>query len=195
MDLVTFDRAQGKFMSGNGANNELATDTVHLRCGGGGTMTTIYRLGYCARDIKAADCGLCVAHTVYRYFFPLNGAGELADEAAGCRRSIVAVVSCLLASILLLHLLLLTPSTAAAVSLDATASPWLWQQGRRGPAARRLLLAAQPRPTTAVGGTETNEFHVKGGTLPAAANGKPGEVGFDASMRKFPKSGSNKNHN
>ena len=50
--------------AGNGANNELATDTVHLRCGGGGTMTTIYRLGYCARDITAADCGLCVVHTV-----------------------------------------------------------------------------------------------------------------------------------
>ncbi|KAM3312153.1 hypothetical protein ACQJBY_032253 [Aegilops geniculata] len=116
-------------------------------------------------------------------------------QAAGCRRNVVAVVSCLLASMLLLHLLLLTPSTTtAAVSLDATASPWLWQQGRRGPAARRLLLAAQPKPTTAVG-METNEFHVKGGPLPAAANGKPVEVGFDASMRKFPKSGSNKNHN
>ena len=65
MDLVTFDRAQRKFMSGNGVNNELAMDTVHLRCGRGGrTKTTIYMLGCCARDITAADCGLCVVHTV-----------------------------------------------------------------------------------------------------------------------------------
>lgn len=117
-------------------------------------------------------------------------------QAAGSRRCVTAVVSCLLASVLLLHLLLLTPSaTTAAVSLDATASPWLWQQGRRGPAARRLLLAVQPRASTSVGGTDTNEFRVEGGLRPAGANGKPVEVGFDASMRKFPKSGSNKNHN
>ncbi|KAI4996928.1 hypothetical protein ZWY2020_052270 [Hordeum vulgare] len=129
-------------------------------------------------------------------------------QAAGSRRNVVVavVISCLLASMLLLHLLLLTPSTttaavslgatASAVPLEATASPWQWQwqQGRRGAAARRLLLAVQPRPSTAMG-TETNEFHVEGGPLPSAANGKPVEVGFDASMRKFPKSGSNKNHN
>ena len=115
MDLVTFDRAQGKFMSGNAANNELATDTVHHRCGGGGTMTTIYRLGYCARDITAADCGLCVAqavaelpnycryrrgcraiysscmarYEVYPFFFPLDGADESADELGQCDKIVL----------------------------------------------------------------------------------------------------------
>ena len=119
MDLVTFDRAQGKFMFGNadnGTNNELATDTVHLRCGGGnGTKKTIYMLGCCARDITAADCGLCVAHTVaelpnycryrrgcrviysscmaryevYPFFFPLDSAGESADEVRQCDKIVL----------------------------------------------------------------------------------------------------------
>ncbi|KAF6993080.1 hypothetical protein CFC21_010019 [Triticum aestivum] len=121
VDLAAFDRAQGKLMSrvaseaGDTANKGLATDTTRLGGGGGGAKTTIYGLGWCTRDITAADCGLCVAqavaelpnycryrrgcrviysscmarYEVYPFFFPLGGARESADEVGQCDKIVL----------------------------------------------------------------------------------------------------------
>nr|BAJ99535.1 predicted protein [Hordeum vulgare subsp. vulgare] len=121
VDLAAFDRAQGKLMSrvaseaGDAANKGLATDTTRLGSDGGGAKTTIYGLGWCTRDITAADCGLCVAqavaelpnycryrrgcrviysscmarYEVYPFFFPLDGANKSADEVGQCDKIVL----------------------------------------------------------------------------------------------------------
>ena len=121
VDLAAFDRAQGKLMSrvaseaGGAQNKGLATDTTRLGGDGGGAQTTIDGLGWCTRDITAADCGLCVAqavaelpnycryrrgcrviysscmarYEVYPFFFPLDSAGESADEVGQCDKIVL----------------------------------------------------------------------------------------------------------
>jgi cobalamin biosynthesis protein CbiG len=99
-------------------------------------------------------------------------------------------------------LLLLLTGAAAATTADSNAAGaairrwssllWLRQQGRRGYAARRLLLAVRPESTATVG-KDTNEFHVEGVRRPA--NGKmAGEVVFDAG-RRIPDRDANHRHN
>ncbi|CAD6273242.1 unnamed protein product [Miscanthus lutarioriparius] len=58
-DPVAFDRAEE---AGDPASAGLARETA--RFGGSEEGTTIYGLGWCTRDITAADCGLCVAQAV-----------------------------------------------------------------------------------------------------------------------------------
>ena len=88
-------------------------------------------------------------------------------------------------------LLLILLTAAVAVSLDdgnavtRRGSSTGWQQGRRGHAARRLLLAV---------GKDTNEFHVEGVRRPANGN-LAGEVGFDAGWKRIPNRDSNRKHN
>jgi hypothetical protein len=103
-DLAAFDRAERKLMArvaeeaGDPASNGLARETAKF----GSEGTTIYGLGWCTRDITAADCGLCVAQAVaelpnycrfrrgcrvlysscmaryetYPFFFPVTGADD-----------------------------------------------------------------------------------------------------------------------
>uniref|UniRef100_A0ACD5TZD7 Uncharacterized protein n=1 Tax=Avena sativa TaxID=4498 RepID=A0ACD5TZD7_AVESA len=114
VDLAAFDKAQTKLMSrvaaeaGEASRKGLATDTTKLGGGGGGaaSKTTIYGLGWCTRDITAADCGLCVAQAVaefpnycryrrgcrviysscmaryetYPFFFPIDGGSQEAPD-------------------------------------------------------------------------------------------------------------------
>lgn len=107
-DPAAFDRAERRLMArvaaaaGDPASAGLARETDRL---GGGT--TIYGLGWCTRDITAADCGLCVAQAVaelpnycrfrrgcrvlysscmaryetYPFFFPVAAAGSSSSSA------------------------------------------------------------------------------------------------------------------
>lgn len=65
-DLAAFDRAERSLMArvaetaGDPASAGLARKTAKF----GSEGTTIYGLGWCTRDIAAADCGLCVAQAV-----------------------------------------------------------------------------------------------------------------------------------
>ena len=65
-DLAAFDRAERRLMArvaeeaGDPASAGLARETAKF----GSDGTTIYGLGWCTRDITAADCGLCVAQAV-----------------------------------------------------------------------------------------------------------------------------------
>ncbi|CAN6336092.1 unnamed protein product [Urochloa humidicola] len=100
-DPAAFDRAERKLMArvaaeaGAAAAGGLVRETARF-----GSETTIYGLGWCTRDITAADCGLCVAQAVaempnycrfrrgcrvlysscmaryetYPFFFPVSGA-------------------------------------------------------------------------------------------------------------------------
>ncbi|KAL6624370.1 hypothetical protein ACP70R_031691 [Stipagrostis hirtigluma subsp. patula] len=114
-DPAEFDRAERKLMArvaaeaGDAASGGLARETARL---GGATATTLYGLGWCTRDISAADCGLCVAQAVaelpnycrfrrgcrvlysscmaryetYPFFFPVDGGqdgGAAASSHAG----------------------------------------------------------------------------------------------------------------
>ncbi|XP_040380541.1 cysteine-rich repeat secretory protein 55-like [Oryza brachyantha] len=99
-DPEAFDRAQRKVMArvaadaGSDGGGGLARETARVEKG-----VSIYGLGWCTRDITAADCGLCVAQAVaempnycrfrrgcrvlysscmaryetYPFFFPLDG--------------------------------------------------------------------------------------------------------------------------
>lgn len=64
-DPAAFDRAERKLMArvadeaGDAASGGLARETAGFAQG-----VTIYGLGWCTRDITAADCGLCVAQAV-----------------------------------------------------------------------------------------------------------------------------------
>jgi hypothetical protein len=102
----------------------------------------------------------------------------------------------------LLLLLLTTGAAAVATTADGNAagavarrwsSPsWLWQQGRRAHAARRLLLAVR-QDSAATADKDTNEFHVEGVRRPA--DGKLARaVVFDAG-RKIPDRDANHRHN
>ncbi|KAF8667154.1 hypothetical protein HU200_053342 [Digitaria exilis] len=65
-DPAAFDRAERKLMAGvaaaagDAASGGLARETARF----GSSGTTIYGLGWCTKDITAADCGLCVAQAV-----------------------------------------------------------------------------------------------------------------------------------
>ncbi|KAG2624124.1 cysteine-rich repeat secretory protein 55-like [Panicum virgatum] len=106
-DPDAFDRAERKLMArvaaeaGDPASGGLARETARF-----GSATTIYGLGWCTRDITAADCGLCVAQAVaelpnycrfrrgcrvlysscmaryetYPFFFPVSGAAAAASH-------------------------------------------------------------------------------------------------------------------
>uniref|UniRef100_A0ACD5TZD3 Uncharacterized protein n=1 Tax=Avena sativa TaxID=4498 RepID=A0ACD5TZD3_AVESA len=121
VDLAAFDRAQTKLMSrvaaeaGEASRKGLATDTTKLGGGGGAAKTTIYGLGWCTRDITAADCGLCVAqavaefpnycryrrgcrviysscmarYEVYPFFFPIDGSEAPDQDQAGHQDKII----------------------------------------------------------------------------------------------------------
>lgn len=107
-DPEAFEKAQRKVMArvaadaGDAGGGGLARETARFKDG-----VTIYGLGWCTRDITAADCGLCVAQAVaempnycrfrrgcrvlysscmaryetYPFFFPLDG-GQSADASA-----------------------------------------------------------------------------------------------------------------
>lgn len=109
-DPAAFDRAECRLMArvaadaADAASAGLARETARF----GSDGTTIYGLGWCTRDITAADCGLCVAQAVaelpnycrfrrgcrvlysscmaryetYPFFFPVTGAGAGADADA-----------------------------------------------------------------------------------------------------------------
>uniref|UniRef100_A0A0D9WC00 Gnk2-homologous domain-containing protein n=1 Tax=Leersia perrieri TaxID=77586 RepID=A0A0D9WC00_9ORYZ len=96
-DPESFERAQRKLMARVAGG--LARETARFKEG-----VSIYGLGWCTRDIAAADCGLCVAQAVaempnycrfrrgcrvlysscmaryetYPFFFPLDG-GDVSD--------------------------------------------------------------------------------------------------------------------
>ncbi|RLN28462.1 cysteine-rich repeat secretory protein 55-like [Panicum miliaceum] len=106
-DPYEFDRAEGKLMArvasaaGGSVTGGLARETAKLE-----PTTTIYGLGWCTRDITAADCGLCVAQAVaelpnycrfrrgcrvlysscmaryetYPFFFPASGAAAASSH-------------------------------------------------------------------------------------------------------------------
>ena len=106
-DPDAFDRAERKLMArvaaeaGDPASGGLARETARF-----GSATTIYGLGWCTKDITAADCGLCVAQAVaelpnycrfrrgcrvlysscmaryetYPFFFPVSGAAAAASH-------------------------------------------------------------------------------------------------------------------
>ena len=110
-DPYEFDRAESELMArvasaAGGAG--LARETARL-----GSTTTIYELGWCTRDITAADCGLCVAQAVAelpnycrfrrgcrvlysscmaRYetypFFPVSGAAAASSHDGECEKVI-----------------------------------------------------------------------------------------------------------
>ncbi|CAL4903245.1 unnamed protein product [Urochloa decumbens] len=107
-DPVAFDRAERKLMArvaaeaGDAAAGGLVRETARF-----GSDTTIYGLGWCTKDITAADCGLCVAQAVaelpnycqfrrgcrvlysscmaryetYPFFFPVSGAAAASSHA------------------------------------------------------------------------------------------------------------------
>nr|ACR35762.1 unknown [Zea mays] len=106
-DPAAFDRAERRLMArvaADAASAGLARETARF----GSDGTTIYGLGWCTRDITAADCGLCVAQAVaelpnycrfrrgcrvlysscmaryetYPFFFPVTGAGAGAGADA-----------------------------------------------------------------------------------------------------------------
>ncbi|KAJ1261244.1 hypothetical protein BS78_09G013900 [Paspalum vaginatum] len=115
-DPAAFDVAERGLMArvardaGEPANAGLARETEKF---GGGT--TIYGLGWCTKDITAADCGLCVAQAVaqlpdycrfrrgcrvlysscmaryetYPFFFPVTGAGDADSHADEYQKVIV----------------------------------------------------------------------------------------------------------
>ncbi|CAN6331158.1 unnamed protein product [Urochloa humidicola] len=106
-DPVAFDRAERNLMArvadeaGDAAAGGLVRETARF-----GSETTIYGLGWCTRDITAADCGLCVAQAVaelpnycqfrrgcrvlysscmaryetYPFFFPVSGAAAASSH-------------------------------------------------------------------------------------------------------------------
>ncbi|CAN6358285.1 unnamed protein product [Urochloa humidicola] len=106
-DPVSFDRAERKLMArvaaeaGDAAAGGLVRETARF-----GSETTIYGLGWCTKDITAADCGLCVAQAVaelpnycqfrrgcrvlysscmaryetYPFFFPVSGAAAASSH-------------------------------------------------------------------------------------------------------------------
>nr|CAB3463666.1 unnamed protein product [Digitaria exilis] len=110
-DPFEFDMAESKLMarvaaeagSDKASGGGLARETARLD-----SATTIYGLGWCTRDITAADCGLCVAQAVaempnycrfrrgcrvlysscmaryetYPFFFPVTGGQDGAVDAS-----------------------------------------------------------------------------------------------------------------
>ncbi|WVZ95860.1 hypothetical protein U9M48_041571 [Paspalum notatum var. saurae] len=116
-DPAAFDRAERKLMArvaqdaGEPGNGGLARETDKF----GGDGTTIYGLGWCTKDITAADCGLCVAQAVaelpnycrfrrgcrvlysscmaryetYPFFFPVTGADDADDHDGEYQKIIV----------------------------------------------------------------------------------------------------------
>ena len=114
VDLAAFDRVQRKLMARvadeahEASSGGLARETARLGDAQGGGKTTIYGLGWCTRDITAADCGLCVAQAVaelpnycryrrgcrvlysscmaryetYPFFFPLDGGHDDSPDHA-----------------------------------------------------------------------------------------------------------------
>jgi len=102
-DPYEFDRAESELMArvAAAAGGGLARETARF-----GSATTIYGLGWCTRDITAADCGLCVAQAVaelpnycrfrrgcrvlysscmaryetYPFFFPVSGAAAASSH-------------------------------------------------------------------------------------------------------------------
>ena len=105
-----FDRAESELMArvAAAAGGGLARETARF-----GSATTIYGLGWCTRDITAADCGLCVAQAVAelpnycrfrrgcrvlysscmaRYetypFFPVSGAAAASSHDGECEKVI-----------------------------------------------------------------------------------------------------------
>lgn len=121
-DLAAFDRAERKLMArvadeaGDAANAGLVRETA--RFGGSEQATTLYGLGWCTKDITAADCGLCVAQAVaelpnycrfrrgcrvlysscmaryetYPFFFPVSGADDDAADASSSHAGEYATV-------------------------------------------------------------------------------------------------------